>query len=397
MDLWKSSQGMVRLELTSADPAGALMHMAESGIEAYDVLQKADDISITFSVLRTDIKRLEALARKKGHLIRYLGRVGIYWTLRSFLRRPVLVLGAVFLIVLSLYLPGRIFFVQVEGNRAVPTRLILEKCQQSGVCFGASRRQLRSEAIKNQLLAAIPQLQWAGVNTHGCVAVVTVRERAEQGPNAATNYPVSSIVALRDGVITRCTVTKGTQICTVGQAVRAGQVLVSGYTDCGICIQAGPSEGEIYAQTERSVRSVIPLQRQNQTAKGAEDKKYALIIGKKRINFYKGSGISGTTCDKMYEEYYITLPGGFALPVSIMVETVRYCETAETEWSEEAALSASDEFHRRYLKSIMAAGSILDGEQRHTCLNGLLILEGNYACEEMIGQVKSEEIGSPNG
>lgn len=397
MDFWKSSQGMVRLELTSADPAGALMQIAESGMETYDVIRKADDITITFSVLRTDIKRLEALAGKKGYLIRYLGHMGIYWTFRSFLHRPVLVLGAVLLIVLSLYLPGRIMFVQVEGNAVVPTRLILEKCQQGGICFGASRRQLRSEAIKNYLLASIPQLQWAGVNTHGCVAVVTVRERTGDESNPSPNYPVSSIVALRDGVITRCTVTKGTQVCAVGQAVQAGQVLVSGYTDCGICIQAGPSEGEIYAQTERSIRSVIPLKWQNQTSNGCTEKKYALIIGKKRINFYKGSGISGTSCDKMYEEYYITLPGGFALPVSIVVETVGYCETAEMEWSEEAALLASDEFHRRYLKSITTAGSILNDQQRHTCLNGLLILEGNYACEEMIGQVRCEEIGSPNG
>lgn len=31
--------------------------------------------------------------------------------------------------------------------------------------------------MKNALLSAIPELQWAGVNTYGCRAVISVRER----------------------------------------------------------------------------------------------------------------------------------------------------------------------------------------------------------------------------
>ena len=397
MDFWRSTQGMVQAELICADPAMALMQMAEAGITIYGVNREENTIVTTFSILRTDRKRLEALAEKRGYQLRFLGFSGLYWVLRSFLRRPVMVVGLLLFSFLSLYLPGRVLFVQVEGNDSVPTRLILEKCQESGVYFGASRRQLRSEVIKNSLLEAIPELQWAGVNTRGCVAVVTVKERANDESGPGENYPVSSIVALRDGIITRCTVTKGSQLCAVGQAVRAGQVLVSGYTDLGICIQAGPSEAEIFAQTERQIRSVTPLERQSQTQNSPAEKKYALIIGKKRINFYKGSGISGSSCDKMYEEYYITLPGGFVLPVSIVTETTVPCDESDAEWSEEKALSAAGEFNREYLKGIMTAGTILGTEETHTCLNGLLILEGNYACEEMIAQVKSEETGLPNG
>ena len=397
MDFWRSAGGMVRAELTCADPALALKQITDAGITAYDVSREEGTIVITFSIRRTDRKILETLAAKRGYMLRFHGFFGIYWMFRSLLRRPVMVVGLLVFCFLALFLPGRVLFVQVEGNSGVPTRLILEKCQESGIYFGASRRQIRSEIIKNSLLEAIPELQWAGVNTKGCVAVVSVRERTEDSGGTKQTDPVSSIVALRDGIITRCTVTKGSQLCSVGQAVRAGQVLVSGYWDCGICIQAGPSEAEIYAQTERQLRSVMPLQRQKQVANGTESKKYSLIIGKKRINFYKGSGISGGSCDKMYAQYYITLPGGFVLPVSIVTETSISCDTSQIELEREEALAISAEFNRQYLQEQMIAGAILHSEENEVCLNSLLLLEGNYACEEMIAQVKSEEIGLPNG
>ena len=63
----------------------------------------------------------------------------------------------------------------------------------------------------------------------------------------------------RDGFIVSATVTRGNFLCRVGQSVKAGQVLISGYTDCGICIQATRAEGEIYAQTSRDFAAVTPL------------------------------------------------------------------------------------------------------------------------------------------
>ena len=96
-----------------------------------------------------------------------------------------------------------------------------------------------------------------GVNTSGCVATVSVRERTDPEVTEQDSA-VSNIVASRDGFIVSATVTRGNFLCRVGQSVKAGQVLISGYTDCGICIQATRAEGEIYAQTSRDFAAVTP-------------------------------------------------------------------------------------------------------------------------------------------
>ncbi len=386
MDLWKSLNGMVRVSLTSADPAAAISQINAAGITVYGADRMEDDIVTRFSVRRQDVNKLKALADKRGYDLTVSRKMGIYWIGKRIVRRPVLMIGITIFLMIAMYLPTRIFFFEIEGNSTIPTRLILEKCQQCGISFGVSRREVRSEKMKNALLQAIPELQWAGINTSGCTATITVRERtAEKLPDA--NCGVSSIVASRDGVVTEITTTKGNPICKVGDAVKAGEVLISGYTDCGISIQATQAKGEVYAATNRNLAAVSPLQWRSNTLKTHSEKKYSVIIGKNRINFYKGSGISPTTCDKMYEESYVTLPGGFRLPIGIVTETWTYCEENDVTLPE-PDLSG---FAQRYLTQQMVAGKIVSRLEQGSTEDGLYRFEGNYACTEMIGQVRSEE------
>lgn len=396
MNFWNSVNGRVTLSLTAADTAEALETVRRAGITMFDVQSGADEFEIRFIIRRQDLKTVEALAQRKGYKLTQQKRTGLYWLGKELLHRPVLSIGCMLLLALTVWLPTRVLFIRVEGNTTIPTGLILEKCAQCGIGFGASRQQVRSEKAKNALLEAIPELQWTGVNTAGCVATVSVRERAaeqEQQQNAG----VSGIVAVRDGIITDITVIRGSAQCAVGQAVRAGQLLVSGYTDCGIAIRADRAEAEIFAQTRRHLTAVAPLQWKQEGEITSSGQNFALIIGKKRINLYKGSGISGTSCDKIYSEYYMTLPGGFVLPVAVVTERWYSHDTVPSDRSLEDTQMLLEEFSARYLTSQMIAGQILLKWESVTDENGLSVLQGYYACEEMIAQARNEEIIKPNG
>ena len=214
MDIWKSLDGMVEAELTSAEPGAALEAANARGIPLYDVIQ-VGDLTARFRVRRRDYRALEALSEKRGETLRLRRRMGAYWTLKRLLARPMLMGALAVFLAAAIFLPTRIFFVRVEGNVTMPTRLILDAAGESGIRFGASRRAVRSEKMKNALLSALPQLQWAGVNTSGCVATVSVRERTEPEVTGQDSA-VSSIVASRDGFIVSATVTRGNSLCRVG-------------------------------------------------------------------------------------------------------------------------------------------------------------------------------------
>jgi len=298
------------------------------------------------------------------------------------------------LLLLVFCLPTRVLFIQVEGNSSITSGRILEAAQSSGIKFGASRKNVRSEKVKNALLEAVPQLQWAGVNTAGCVATISVRER-QVSSSDGLDSGVSSIVATRDGVIQELTVTGGNPMCKVGQAVKKGQILVSGYTDCGISIRAERAKGEVYAVTERKMTAYLPTDWTYRGEKQSVTKKYGLIIGKKRINFYKGSGILDTGCVKMYEENFLTLPGGLQLPLAIVTEVWVSFPPVSVSVSVDGSSSALTDLTREHLLKSMIAGRILSQNETVSQEDGVLKLEGVYGCLEMIGKEQSEEIVTP--
>ena len=395
MGLIRSLAGMVTVELTSADPGAALAALAQRDIPVFDA-EPVGELSLIFWIRREDYRAAARLCEKRGDTFRLRRRTGIYWTLKGLLKRPVLVAGAAVLTGLMLYVPSRVLFVRVEGNTSVPTNLILEAAEESGIGFGASRREVRSEKMKNTLLEAVPELQWAGVNTRGCVAVITVRERSVT-EEKAEEKGVSSIVASTDGVILSATATKGSLQCQPGQAVVAGQVLISGYTDCGLMIQADRAEGEVYARTRHESAAVIPAAYTKRGEIREERTSYSLIVGKKRINLWKDSGISDSSCGRMYEEYYITLPGGFTLPVALVKETTIRYDQEEAEYGAEEVRQALEEFSAECAAQAMIAGTIEEGKFTLEAPDGCFRVTGSFLCTEMIGRQRAVEIGDIHG
>ena len=384
-------RSLVTAEITGADIPASLRSLTEQGITLLCTVFQ-NDLTVRVTLQLSDYGKFLKICEKRGDRVNILTQRGIYWKARDFLRRPLLLLGCLLLLFAVLYLPSRVLFVHVEGNRRLPDRQILEMADSCGIGFGASRRAVRSEKMKNALLEAMPELQWAGVNTKGCVAMITVRERTipEQ---LSVSDGVSHIVALTDARIVSCTATRGNLLCAPGQGVKAGQILISGYTDTGLTIRAEGAEGEIFGQTRRNFRAVTPVFSGSTLRNGTQMKKYSLILGKKRINLWKDSGIWDATCDRMYEEYYITLPGGFRLPAALAVERYDAWDLSPREIPQAEAEALLSDFAEAQLMECMIAGRITSPETSISGESGLWILAGEYRCVELIGIRQRLQIG----
>jgi len=394
MNIWQSINGMLTAELTSADLENTLARISDSGIEIRR-LQQMSELTCRFSVSRKQLNSLKRICQKRGDNLKVIQRQGIFWHVKAFGKRPVLLLGFCFWLCMLLYLPTRVLFVRVEGNRQVPAERIRNAAETIGIRFGASRRDVRSERVKNALLSEVPQLQWVGVNTSGCLATISVRERSAS-EQQIEQAGFSNIVASRDGYIISGNVTQGSGVFQIGEAVREGQILISGYTDCGLCIQATRAQGEIIAHTKREISAVTPAGCIVIRDKAAGKKKISLIIRKKRINLWKDSGISDTTCGRMYEEYYITLPGGFRLPMALCVEIYPEYVTEPALGSLADAETLLFRFADRYLLDQMIAGELLQKTLRVTQRDDKFTLEGYAVCREMIGREQAGQIGDTN-
>ena len=254
-------------------------------------------------------------------------------------------------------------------------------------------KAVRSEKVKNNLLKSIPELGWVGVNTRGCVATISVSERQLEEPAQWNPFAVSSLVSARDALVTHVTVTAGNPLCQPGDTVAKGQILISGFTDCGIKIQATKAEGEVFGRTEYEKQLIFPCNYRMENRILGKSRNFYLQIGKKEIKIWKGSGIPGSICDKMYKTHYLTLPGGFGLPIGIKMETCVYYNTCKDTISLQKAQPVMEQFSRYYLLKEMISGEILSQEESFTQADGAYLMTGNYSCQEMIGRIYNEKIG----
>lgn len=389
------SAGCLKVRVTGADIPGIMTAAAAKGVCMQEI-SREDYFTVVGAISAEQFGCLSKIVERYGGEVRIVDRKGFTYHAQKWWNRPVFLIGMLLLLSLSVFLPSRILFVRVQGNSIVESQKILEQAAFCGIHFGASRREVRSEKVKNLLLQAVPELQWIGVNTHGCVAEISVTERAQE-QEVKKKQGVAHVVAGMDGVIESCTVTSGKGMCVPGEVVTKGQILISGYEDCGRCIYATGASGEVYGKTSRQIQAVLPdltLKRQQPEKSWVQ---YGIRIGKKQINFCKDSGIPPSRCVKIVKEYQLMLPGGFVLPAVWIVEQYQTYDILKSYQDAPKAEMLLSKSAKMYLQNQLIAGQILNESAQSFQEEGLWTFTGTYACKEMIGRIRYEEIFDTNG
>lgn len=378
--------------MTGADLSRFLSDLAKIDIPIKNI-SYINEISISAFVPRQNMKQIYKKANRFGIHIKKNEKT--FADLIKYLlnKRAVILLSFAMLLILTLYLPTRILIIEIEGNTTIPSKFIIETAESCGISFGANRKTVRSEIIKNKLLSLLPDLQWAGINTYGCRAVISVKEKI-QTEKDKPRHEICNIIAATDGIVESVTVTSGNNMCAVGQAVKKGQMLVSAYTNVGKVIKISNVEAEIYAKTKHDIALLTPLSSKSKKELKHNNKKTSLIIGKLRIKLYNDTGISSSSCDKIYEEYNLTLPGGYKLPVRLAVETENAYTMVENSHISDMYLPNIAKIAERFVINTMISGKILNRSESSQYADECIIFTGRYDCIEMIARNHTEEISN---
>ena len=142
----------------------------------------------------------------------------------------------------------------------------------------------------------------------------------------------------------------------------------------------------MYARTWHKIRCQVPGSVREKVYTGEEHTRYAICWGAKRINFYNSSSIPWGDCDKIVTRTKLTLPGGIALPITVVKETYRCYEEQTVERSQEEA----EQLAYRVLKAYLT-GSMEEGQVEHETLTAVpwgddLLVELSAECQEQIGR-----------
>ncbi len=300
----------------------------------------------TFCLLRRDARRLSTFAACQDG-VRVLSEWGLLPWLGRYRYRFGLAAGMLALCATVLASGRFLWDVRVEGNESVPDAEIVAQLQALGCGVGTYIPDLDCYRVCKEYLMADGRIAWISVNVVGNVAHVRVREEVTAPPKE--DDAPANLVAAEDGVVVYTTLSAGQSMIGAGDAVRAGELLVSGlvenkngtYTLCR-------AEGSVFARVGRILSAEVPLlQTQTERAEAVYHEKSVLFFGKE-LNFFKkdgffseNSGNLGAKYDTIKEERYLTLFGRIVLPIKVTDTTVyRTEEVVHTRTEEDARAQA---------------------------------------------------------
>lgn len=387
-------RGSVLYTVTGAFPERFLNLCAQNAV-AFWGLEWLDDHTLRLCFARKDAKKARTLAEKVMCQAKAARRAGVPFFLAKFRRRYAFLAGLALAVAAVCVLSRFILTIEVTGNRAVSTAVILSELNRQGVRVGAYGPSIDEKVVSQEALLRIPALSWMAVNLHGTRAEVIVREKVPK-PDIVDRTVPSHVVSAATGIITHMEVLEGQPLFQEGDTVLAGEILISGvidvpepqYADTDLGTRITHAMGNVWARTWRTLEARIPLEAQVKRYTGEEVTRYSLGILDRRLNFYGNSGISLDKYDKITSSHSLTLPGGRVMPLVLRVERYRGYATEPVALDAEAARTLLEERLLERLDGLVGE----DGEVLRTDFtvreeNGILVVTLLAECREQIGRV----------
>lgn len=311
-------------------PARFLNAAAQDGIALWDV--RFQQNRLTCRAFAADYVRLRRAARHGQVCMRLQQRRGLPFHLRRFRRRSGLVAGAVLFALLLSFLSSRTWVIRIVGNHTVSDGEILSILKPLGIAEGGVFSEVELNHLQLTALQQLPNVTWLTVNRSGSIVTVELQETTPQEPISDT--APANLVAVRDGVVVQITAVCGQPVVRAGDAVRQGDLLISGVMNSSTGPQLKHADGHVLARTTHTISITVPLHETITRQAKAEPDRLSLMLFGIRIPLYTDTAPDGsahaTTRQARWTVNDVPLPVGLCV-TSYGTDVTEYLTRTEQE------------------------------------------------------------------
>lgn len=222
-------RGYVAVKATGADSAVLLNRLTAEQVPLWNVTFGAKELSFSLP-----FSRVEALRRCSAELDCYFiitKKGGLPFFLRDLKKRRVALMLLFFVCGLLAVFSSFVWRVEICCDNREDLALETEQrisavAAEKGVTPFRRKGNIDKERVACEILAACPDLAWVDLSFHGVTAEIHVAERRKsKDPFAACGH----VVATKDGVLRQIFVLRGQKAVEVGDTVKQGDILISGF------------------------------------------------------------------------------------------------------------------------------------------------------------------------
>lgn len=262
-NLVRNAQKTVCFKAVGGDPAKLLARMNAADVELWHL--RGIDGGFTVWCNAADYKRLPPLVRGTGMRVHIVKKQGLPFRLARYRGRIGIPIGIALAAMVFCVLCPRVWVIEMQSeDLKTPLSPALQAditafLEQNGVEIGAKKSGIASTEIRLTAPAKIEGVGALSVNLSGCVAHVSVMPREPYEKKQVEAAALSNLVATRDGVVRRCEIESGKQVCLVGEAVTKDTLLATGIVDTEVGPLLKRATGRVFAETARTLTVRMPF------------------------------------------------------------------------------------------------------------------------------------------
>ena len=342
------------------------------------------DNTIRAKIRTKDFRKLRSIARKTGVRINITDKCGLPFYLRNHKDRVGLLIGACMFIFFMTVMNTMVWCIHTENSEKFSRQQILEAADNAGLHYGIRVKNFDEEKAAREIYKAFKgELSWVKVNVKGSLAVIDFRENIKKLEKEEKGSP-SNIIADFDGIILSDETYQGSKNKSRGDAVRKGEVLISGVVE-GVDMKPlyYEAKGKYTALHQRNIEHIMKNNESFYNYEKLDNQFLLCVFGMKIplsfLSYY------GDQSDVYCYEKYLEFDGRilpFGIKKSIAVNYNK-CELTQAERQQIAILNFSDEEYKQ-----LSNTKILERNTRVLKENNALIVSGEYNCIDYIGERK---------
>ncbi|MCD8119399.1 MAG: sporulation protein YqfD [Lachnospiraceae bacterium] len=358
--------------------------------------------SFLCTVSLPDFYSLEEIRRKTGVHYRVGRRGGLPFVLRYLKKRIGIPIGIAAFFLILIFLSQYLWNISFEGNLSHTDSELRAFLKEHQITEGIRTRELSCEELERLLRNEFFDITWVSCELSGTKLTVHIKENYEEEIAAVADAPYS-LVAEKDAVITSIVTRNGTPLVAAGDAVTAGDALVSGlvttYDEYGeeLFSYRVNADADIFGETTYTYEDTIALNYLKKNYTGETARAGFVTIAGSRYTFFRKT-LSWELYDreetsgqlKIGESLYLPLTFGVSIYREYTLEEAVYTKEEAKEIAEERYLEFLQELEENVVEIIKKDGTIRFG-------TALCEVNASVTVIERLGKVVPlDEIGDEN-
>lgn len=223
---FKFVRGYVIIEISGKYYERFINICLRRGIEIWDT--QPWDGGVRLCMYNRDFRSIRDAARKCSVTVKICKKLSLKHTLYLYRKRNVLIVCALIAVVFSIAVSQFIWVVEINGVEQADIESIAKTLDELGVKSGTLKKNIPDGMdIKRRIINDTDGIAWAWVYIDGVKARVEIYEQTLP-PDIVDKSVPCDIAAACDGVIQRMVVKNGQEQLREGDAVTAGDIIVSG-------------------------------------------------------------------------------------------------------------------------------------------------------------------------